>query len=134
VKREKGFTLIELLIVMSIIGLFFSVSLPVSMEMYNGFKASSKAQEIMVQISGIRRQAFLYGEKKVLTAVNGILLVNDVQMPFSGVNVQMKRAISFSSNGTTSGGLIEVRVGDQLYLVSVSAPIGNLFLERANSG
>ena len=133
-KRERGFTLIELLIVVSIIGLFFSVSLPVSVEMYNGFKASSKAQDIMLQISGIRRQAFLYSEKKVLTAVNGILLVNDVQMPFPDMNIQIKQAISFSRNGTTSGGVIEVRVGGQLYLVSVSAPMGNLVLERASNG
>jgi prepilin-type N-terminal cleavage/methylation domain-containing protein len=132
-KKERGFTLIELLIVVSIIGLFFSVTLPVSVEMYNGFKASSKAQEIMIHISGIRRQAFLYSERKVLTAVDGVLRVNDVQMPFPDIHIQMKQAISFSRNGTTSGGVIEVRVGDQLYLVSVSAPMGNLVLERADN-
>jgi len=131
--KENGFTLIELLIVVSIIGLFFSISFPVSMEMYNGFKASSRAQEIMLQISGIRRDAFLYSEKKVLTSSAGILRVNDVPMPIPDVHIRIKDAISFSRNGTTSGGRIEVYFRNQLYLVSISAPMGNLALERANT-
>lgn len=131
--KDDGFTLIELLIVVSIIGLFFSISLPVSLEMYNGFKASSRAQEIMLQISGIRRDAFLYSEKKVLTSSAGILRVNDVQMPIPDVHIQISEAISFSRNGTTSGGRIEVHFRNQLYLVSISAPMGNLALERVNT-
>lgn len=127
----RGFTLIELLVVISIIGLFFSVALPVSVAMYDGYKASSRAQEIMIRISDIRRQAFLYSERKTLTAKSGILQVNDIEMPFPDIRVQIDREIVFSRNGTTSGGVIGVQVGEQLYLISVSYPTGDLALERS---
>ena len=40
VRRENGFTLIELLLVISIIGIMLSVSVPMSFSMYDNYKAS----------------------------------------------------------------------------------------------
>jgi prepilin-type N-terminal cleavage/methylation domain-containing protein len=129
-RSQRGFTLMELLVVICIIGLFFSVTLPISLEMYDGYKASTRAQEIMVQVSDIRREAFLYSERKTLTSKSGVLRVNDVEMPFPDIRVEIDGEIVFSRNGTTSGGVIGVNVGEQLYQISVSYPTGDLRLER----
>ena len=56
--KQKGFTLIEVLLVVAIIGIMLSVSLPVSFSMYNSYKSSLKAQEVMIFISKLKRESF----------------------------------------------------------------------------
>lgn len=128
-KNNKGFTLIELLIVVSIIGLMMAVTLPVSADMYYRYKASLKAQELMVVVSDLRRESFLYSENKVLSSDRDKMTVNGKTMIFADTQVSIGAPITFYKNGTTSGGAINLRVGDYLFAVRVAAPLGDLKLE-----
>jgi prepilin-type N-terminal cleavage/methylation domain-containing protein len=128
--NKKGFTLIEILLVISIIGIMFSVSMPISYNMYNSYKASIKAQEVMVFVSGLRLESFLYSEGKTLSSMNEVITVNGLQRSFADTHVQIDQPIIFYKNGTTSGGIVKIYVGDQAYSLSVKAPLGDLILER----
>jgi len=128
--KEKGFTLIEILIVVSIIGLILSVSLPISYSMYNSYKASLKAEEVMIFISSLKRESFLYSEAKNLSSKDGVILVNGKEQVFNDTIVQIDQPIEFYKNGTTSGGTLKIYVGNQAYFLNVQAPLGGLILER----
>jgi general secretion pathway protein H len=128
--NKKGFTLIEILIVVSIIGLMLSVSLPISYSMYRSYKASLKAEEVMVFISSLKRESFLYSEAKVLASKDGVMIVNGKEKTFDDTSIQIDQPIEFYRNGTTSGGTLKIYVGNQAYSLNVQAPLGGLILER----
>ena len=130
-KARRGFTLIELLIVISIVGVMLSVSLPISVGMFESYKASLKAQEVMLYISGLRRDSFLYSEGKVISSKNDALTVDDNEKVFEGVRIRLDSPIIFYRNGTTSGGVIRIHVAGQAYTLSVGAPLGDLLLTRS---
>jgi len=127
---RKGFTLIEILIVVSIIGLILSVSLPISYNMYMSYKASLKAEEVMVFISSLKRESFLYSEAKVLASKDGAITVDGKEKVFGDTIIQIDQSIEFYKNGTTSGGTLKIYVGNQAYSLNVQALLGNLILER----
>lgn len=128
--NKKGFTLIEILIVVSIIGLMLSVSLPISYDMYRSYKASLKAENVMVFISSLKRESFLYSEAKVLSSKDGVMIVNGKEKTFDDTSIQIDQPIEFYKNGTSSGGTLKISVGDQAYTLNIQAPFGNLILER----
>jgi general secretion pathway protein H len=128
--EKKGFTLIEILIVLSIIGLMFSVALPISYSMYESYKASLKAEEVMVFISSLKRESFLYSEAKVLSSKDGVMIVNGKEKTFDDTSIQIDQPIEFYRNGTTSGGTLKIYVGDQAYTLNVQTPLGGIILER----
>lgn len=130
--RERdtaGFTLIELLLVMALITLIFSTALPVSLGMLNRYKTGLKAQEVLLYVSQLRRDAFLYSAKYRLDSRNSQLTVNDSAIPFEDMRIVVPRPIFFYGNGTSSGGWIELRVNDESYRLKVTAPLGGLSLE-----
>jgi prepilin-type N-terminal cleavage/methylation domain-containing protein len=128
--RFPGFTLIEILLVMAILGLMLSVTLPISYDMYRSYKASLRAEEVMMVVSGLKRESFLYNERKILTSENGVMRVNGEEKTISGAQIRIDTPIEFYKNGTTSGGILTVVTGNQVYEVQVQAPLGNLSLER----
>ena len=128
--EKKGFTLMEILIVVSIIGLMLSVSLPVSYNMYSSYKASLKAEEVMIFVSSLKRESFLYSEAKMLSSKDGVMMVNGKEKVFNDILIQIDPPIEFYRNGTTSGGTLKIYVGDQTHTLNVQAPFGTLFLER----
>lgn len=128
-KNQKGFSLIELLIVVSIIGLMMTVVLPISTSMYARYKASLKAQEVMIAVADLRREAFLYSEKKIISASRHQLTVNGESRSFPDAQISVDTPITFYKNGTTSGGFISVRVGEHVFVVNVKAPLGDLKLD-----
>jgi prepilin-type N-terminal cleavage/methylation domain-containing protein len=132
-RSNRGFTLIELLLVISIVGIMLSVTLPVSLSMYENYKASLKAQEVMVYLSGLRRDAFLYSEGKVLTSKNNVITVDGKEKVFEDTRIRIDSPITFYRNGTTTGGKIYIYVGDQAYSLNVGAPLGDLLLTRTGS-
>lgn len=127
-RAQKGFTLIELLIVISIIGIMLTVSLPVSFAMYSRYKASLRAQEIMIYISDLRRDSFLYSEQKILTSANGAIVINENSRLFEGARISTDAPIVFFKNGTTSGGVIRLLIGDYAFIVQIKAPLGDLMM------
>jgi len=128
-KNQRGFTLIELLIVVSIIGIMMTVTLPISFDMYSRYKASLKAQELMVIISDLRRESFLYSESKVLSSDKDVMTVNGESRGFADARIRIESPIQFYKNGTTSGGIINLFVGDYAFALHVKAPLGDLTLE-----
>jgi prepilin-type N-terminal cleavage/methylation domain-containing protein len=132
-KKQPGFTLIELLIVMAIIGIMLSVSLPFSFSLYNSYKASMKAEEVMIFISKLRRESFLYSEGKILSSANNVLTIDGVANAFEDTRIRIDTPIAFYRNGTTSGGAVKIYVGDQLYSLDVRAPLGSMLLTRIGS-
>ena len=128
--NKKGFTLIEILIVLSIIGLMFSVTLPISYSMYGSYKASLKVEKVMVFISSLKRESFLYSEAKVLSSKDGVMIVNGKEKTFDDTSIQTDQPIEFYRNGTTSGGTLKIYVGDQAYTLNVQTPLGGIILER----
>jgi prepilin-type N-terminal cleavage/methylation domain-containing protein len=128
--EPRGFTLIEILLVISIIGLMLSVTLPISYNMYNSYKASLKAEEVLLFVSTIKRESFLYSEAKLLSSKEGVLTINGKEKTFNEVFIRIDSPIEFYKNGTASGGTVGINVGDQAYSLNVRAPFGELFLER----
>jgi len=128
--KNHGFTLIEILIVVTIIGLIFSVTIPVSYELYESYKNSLKAQEVMLYISSLKRESFLYSEQNYVSSSEGALMVNGGREAFPGIYIDIKKPFKFFKNGTTDGGEIELRIGGEKYKIIVSAPFGELSLER----
>jgi len=131
--NKKGFTLIEILIVVSIIGLMLSVTLPISYDMYRSYKASLKAEKVMVFISSLKRESFLYSEAKVLSSKDGVMIVNGKEETFDDTSIQIGQPIGFYRNGTTSGGSLNIYVGGQVYTINVKPLWGDLTLERRGS-
>lgn len=130
VHQQKGFTLVELLIVVAIIGLMLSVSLPISFSMYSNYKSSIKAQEVMLFISKLKRESFLYSEKKVLSSKNNRITIDGQAEAFDDSVIQIDTPIIFYRNGTTSGGTVKVSAGGSAYLVMIQAPLGDLAMKR----
>jgi prepilin-type N-terminal cleavage/methylation domain-containing protein len=128
---KSGFTLIEILLVVSIIGLIMGVTVPASYNMYLNYKNSLHAEEVLAYVSNVRRESFLYGQETVLSSKQGRIQPNDgTLIGFADIFVQIDTPIKFYKNGTTSGGALRIRAGDTVYRLKVTAPFGNLLLER----
>ncbi len=133
INKKNGFTIIELLIVIILVGMVLSVALPVSYGMYETYKASLRAQEVMAYVSGLRRDAFLYSERKVLSSQDGNMTVDGEKKIFKEMGVHISEPIVFFRNGTSSGGVIELSVGDVVQNLVVKTPLGDLSLERSGT-
>lgn len=129
---QKGFTLIEILIVIAILGLLFSVTIPVSYELYENYKNSLKVQDLMFYISTLKRESFLYSEPIEISSSDGAILVNGEKRTFNDLFIVISQPFRFFKNGTTEGGQIEVRINNGLYKIKVSSPFGEITLERGN--
>ncbi len=127
--RQKGFTLIEILVVMVILFVMLSMVLPISFDMVGRYKAALRAQEVMLYVSGLRRDSFLYSERHLLKSAGNVLTVDGKEIPFDDAQITIADPIYFFSNGTTSSGRIEITVDDEHYLLHVRAPFGSLDLE-----
>lgn len=126
---KKGFTLIEILIVVAILGLLFSVTIPVSYELYENYKNSLKVQDFMLFISSLKRDSFLYSESIEISSSEGAIVVNGEKKTFNDLYITISQPFRFFKNGTTEGGQIEVRIDNKLYKVIVSSPFGEISLE-----
>ena len=129
-KGAKGFTLIELLIVITIIGMMFSVSVPISFSMYQRYQSSLKAEKVLTLVSSMKMDAFLYGREKLIESKDGKMLVNGVDPGgFENIFIQLDKPIKFYRTGTTSGGEIKIYADNNSFLIEVHAPLGALVMK-----
>ena len=129
--ENGGFTLIELSIVIAIIGLMFSVALPVSYRMLQSYQSSLEAQKVLTVISALRREAFLYSDERQVDAQNGRLLIDGKQMEtFKDISIATDSPITFYRNGTTSGGRLRLRLKDDAFTIEVIGPKGDFRLNH----
>src|SRR5208282_1681277 len=129
---QNGFTLIELLIVITIIGMMFSVSVRISYSMYQRYQASLSAEKVLTFVSSMRMDAFLHGRDKLIQSKDGRMLVNGYDPGgFNDIFIQVDNPIIFYRSGTTSGGEIKVYADNNTFLIEIQSPLGELTMKSA---
>ncbi|MCI4625422.1 MAG: prepilin-type N-terminal cleavage/methylation domain-containing protein [Candidatus Magnetoovum sp. WYHC-5] len=127
--KKHGFTIIELIIVIFIIAAALGLVLPFSINMYNRYKASLEAEKVLTIMLTAQREAFLHGKSKEMTSKDGTLYVNGVPEETITYPVTIKSPLMFFSNGTSSGGIVEVEVDGYGFEIVVEKPLGKISLE-----
>lgn len=128
--RSDGFTLIELLLVVTVIGILMSVSIPVSYSMYERYQASLKAEKVLTLVSSVRLESFLYSEEKTITSTNGRIVINDkITDAPDDIFVQIDTPVKFFKTGTTSGGAIKIYAHNYSFVIDIESPFGELTLK-----
>ncbi len=127
---KKGFTLIELLITLSLITIILSVVLPVSYSTYKSYQESLEAEKVLMFLSSLKRDSFLYSRGKVIETIEGRLEIDGEEKDFKDIYVHTEGPIIFYKNGTTSGGEIRLEMANSTFLIYIEAPSGNLKFTR----
>lgn len=127
---KKGFTLIELLITLSLITIILSVVLPVSYSTYKSYKESLEAEKVLIFLSSLKRDSFLYNRGKFIETIDGRLVIDGEEKNFEDIYIYTEDPITFYKNGTTSGGKIRLEMANSNFLIYIEAPSGNLKFER----
>jgi len=129
---NKGFTLIELLIVITIIGMMYSVSVPISYSIYQRYQTSLKAEKVLTLVSSMRVEAFLYGRDKIIESKEGRMLINGTDSGgFEDLFIQIDSPIRYYRSGTTSGGEIKIYANKNTYLIEIKSPLGEITMKAA---
>jgi prepilin-type N-terminal cleavage/methylation domain-containing protein len=132
-RGTSGFTLIELAIVVAVIGLMLSVTLPVSYRMYTNYQNSLEAEKVLTAISAIRRESFMYGEERLIEVKKGTLFVEGKAHPgFAGISMTADKPIMFYRNGTSSGGTLKLTIKDDPFRIHISEPLADLRMLRGH--
>jgi prepilin-type N-terminal cleavage/methylation domain-containing protein len=135
---NRGFTLIEILIAISIVGLMLTVVLPVSYSMYKNYKDSLEAEKVLMLISSLRRESFLYSKESTIDTKEGRLVVDgSVRNDFNDIFFHAENPIVFYKSGTTSGGRVVLSMKDDkdnTFYININAPFGELRLARSAEG
>ena len=129
---QNGFTLIELLIVITIIGMMFSVSVPISYSMYQRYQASLKAEKVLTLVSSVRMEAFLYSRDKLIESKEGRMFIDGADSGgLKDIFIQIDKPVRFYKTGTTSGGEITVYADNNTFLIEIQAPLGVIIMKSA---
>ncbi len=130
--RSSGFTLIELLLVVTIIGMMYSMSVPITYSIYQRYQASLEAEKVLTLVSSMRMEAFLYSRDKHIESKEGRLLVNGTDPGgFKDLFIQIDNPINFYRSGTTSGGEIKVYADKNTFLIEIQSPLGEITFKSA---
>jgi len=127
---KKGFTLIELLVTLSIVTVVLAIAIPVSYTTYKGYQESLEAEKVLMLLSSIRRESFLYNREKFIEAKNGSLKIDGAEKRFEGIYIYTEKPIIFYKNGTTSGGKIRLKMEYNAFLIYIDTPSGDLKFTR----
>lgn len=128
---NRGFTLIEILIAVSIIGLTLTVVMPVSYSMYKSHKDALEAEKVLLLLSAVRREAFMYGREASVDTQNDRLVIDGkLRDETNNLYIHAERPILFYKNGTTTGGRVQVNMEDYRFVITIDSPLGEMKLER----
>ena len=128
---SQGFTLLELLMVVSLVILLLAITLPVSYSMVQGYQASLQAEEMLLMLSRLKRESFLYSKVQEITMQEGTFLLNNEAVEDWPVNIGSSGdPIKFYGNGTSSGGVIHLVINGYAFHIDIEAPSGKLSLQR----
>ena len=112
--------------------MMFSVSVPISYSTYQRYQASLKAEKILILVSSMRMEAFLYSRDKLIESKEGRMLVNGTDPGgFEDLFIQINSPIRFYRSGTTSGGEIKVYADNNTFLIEIQSPLGELTMKSA---
>lgn len=128
--KNKGFTLLEIIVVISIIGLVFSVILPVSYDYYVGIRDSIKVYKLAFDISKLRRESFLYSKPHRFKLKDRKIFLNE-ELFRDDLEVEGEGEIIFYRNGTSNGGEIVVRTERYRYIIKIKNPDGEVSVEKS---
>ncbi len=134
--RTQGFTFIEILLVVSIVGILMSITVPASYSMYKRYEASLKAEKVLTLVASLRLQSFLHSEENTLSSKEGRLLINqEVYNLPEDVFVQIDQPIRFFKTGATQGGAMKIHTDEFSFVIDISAPFGEMTmnLQRRSS-
>ena len=130
-RSSQGFTLLELLMVVSLVILLLAITLPVSYSMVQGYQASLQAEEMLLMLSRLKRESFLYSKVQEITMQEGTFLLNNEAVEDWPVNIGSSGdPIKFYGNGTSSGGVIHLVINGYAFHIDIEAPSGKLSLQR----
>ena len=127
---KRGFTLIEVLITLSILLLIFSVSLPISFSMFKYYKESQEVDKLVIFLSSLRRDAFLYNKEHIIAEKDGFLTIDGKLKEIEGLKFSVENPIIFYKNGTSSGGIIIVYTSNFKFKIEISSPFGEIKYEK----
>lgn len=134
---ESGFTLIEIIVVMVIVGLLTSITLPRLVTLYNSVEISSQRSAIKDQIEGLGYLAYSAGKPIVLqSSVESGGQIGDypLQLP-AGWHIDLPSPLHFSSRGFCTGGKLIINDpagGKEAF--QLAPPLCRLDAIRGNEG
>jgi type II secretory pathway pseudopilin PulG len=129
--RSQGFTLLELLMVVSLVILLLAITLPVSYSMVQGYQASLQAEEMLLMLSRLKRESFLYGKVQEIRMQEGTFFLNNEAVEdWPVMRGSLEDPIKFYGNGTSSGGVIHLSINGYRFHIDIKAPSGTLSLQR----
>lgn len=127
----KGFTLVEILISIAIFSLILSVVVPFSYSLFFYYKDSREVEKLIIFLSSLRREAFLYNKEFIIYEKEGRLFVNENPVEKIQLKVSIEKPIHFYKNGTSSGGIIFVSSERNIFKIIIYYPFGEIFYEKA---
>lgn len=132
--QSSGFTFIELLIVISIIGLIFSIVVPFSQARYEKYKGTIEAEKVLLFLSEMRRKAFLYGKEIEIDSKEGALVTSEGNtFKVEGGFIEIKKPFKFYPSGTTNGGKVYFHYGKSSWIIEINPPFSELTLKEKES-